>query len=439
MKKTILLIAVLLQCFSGHAQSEEFGMGLLPDDGQYDLLPCKATLNRQDYQGLPSNYSLRQYCPDPMSQKGYGTCTGWATAYAARTIAEAVRLKLTDRATITKEAFSPLFVYALIKEVHNDNCSNGSQVYKALQLMKHLGCVKKEHFNTLCADNVPQRLKDIAKLYKIDDFFPLFNRLSPVSITKIQKVKKAISQENPVVISMETPTSFHKAGLIWNGEDSSRRGRHALCVVGYDDGVAGGAFLIMNSWGKQWGDQGFTWIKYSDFEKYVYQAYELYVKKMDRNDLIQLPRTNSPKKIPGGVKIKLAGGAYVGSVYNQTLQTYTPARQIRQGSRFSIELTNDAPSYIYVLGIDANGRVSRLFPASDNISAAVTYRNSHLTIPGENDYLTKGSGTSGIKRLCVFYSKEELDFDQLISNMKLNSARSNLQLSSDVVPVTIDL
>ena len=417
MRKIVLTSALLLTSLSGYSQ-ELYMTGLLPDDGQYDQLPCKFTLHKQDYTSLPSSYSLKRYCPEPKSQSHYGTCTGWATAYAARTIAESVRLELTDKNKITDEAFSPLFIYALIKRSGDDNCQYGSQIYNALQLMKQVGVVKYEAFNVPCADNVSQQLKEMAKLYKINDFYTLFNRFSIFSISKVQKVKKAISQDNPVIIGMETPPSFHKAGRVWDGNDDGRHGRHALCVVGYDDSESGGAFLVMNSWGTRWGDNGFTWIKYRDFEKYVYQAYEMYVKKHNLRsirDLLQI--TPISTKLSGSIKLRLSNGNTLGSYYNQQQEVYKPSMQLGQNSRYCIDITNDEPSYIYVIGVDNHNKAVRIFPANDHVSAAVTYSNSHISIPSEDSYLPSPNSSDGFKRLCVLFSKDALDFDKVIRDM----------------------
>ncbi|MCA9060722.1 MAG: hypothetical protein KDA85_19555, partial [Planctomycetaceae bacterium] len=50
------------------------------------------------------------------------------------------------------------------------------------------------------------------------------------------------------------------------------RGGHAVCAVGYDDDLiitnphngqsTKGAFLIRNSWGTDWGDNGYGWLPY---------------------------------------------------------------------------------------------------------------------------------------------------------------------------------
>ena len=43
---------------------------------------------------------------------------------------------------------------------------------------------------------------------------------------------------------------------------------HAMVIIGYDDNMYGGAFEILNSWGEEWGDNGYIWIRESDLIKY---------------------------------------------------------------------------------------------------------------------------------------------------------------------------
>jgi hypothetical protein len=51
------------------------------------------------------------------------------------------------------------------------------------------------------------------------------------------------------------------------------RGSHALCIVGYDDNKqtadGPGAFRLVNSWGTDWGNQGYCWMSY-----YAVHAYK---------------------------------------------------------------------------------------------------------------------------------------------------------------------
>ena len=51
-----------------------------------------------------------------------------------------------------------------------------------------------------------------------------------------------------------------------------------MVVVGYDDYKNGGSFEVMNSWGPEFGDNGFVWIKYTDVKKYLDEGYVLEMK-----------------------------------------------------------------------------------------------------------------------------------------------------------------
>ena len=43
---------------------------------------------------------------------------------------------------------------------------------------------------------------------------------------------------------------------------------HAVTLIGYNDTINNGSFLILNSWGEKWGDRGMIWIPYKYFIKY---------------------------------------------------------------------------------------------------------------------------------------------------------------------------
>ena len=47
---------------------------------------------------------------------------------------------------------------------------------------------------------------------------------------------------------------------------------HAVTIIGFNDNKYGGCFEIMNSWGSEYGDNGFMWIKYDDLASIIYAA-----------------------------------------------------------------------------------------------------------------------------------------------------------------------
>jgi len=138
----ILLLSISFYSIIGNTQS--YKKGILPGvDSTYKSIPVKAKLTRSFYDGAPSYYSLKKYAPIPASQGQYGTCTGWAVAYAARTIIEAQLEGWTDKQTITSNAFSPTFQY---RQGSNKSNCNGAYTSEIVKSLKTIGSVPKKEF-----------------------------------------------------------------------------------------------------------------------------------------------------------------------------------------------------------------------------------------------------------------------------------------------------
>lgn len=73
-----------------------------------------------------------------------------------------------------------------------------------------------------------------------------------------EQLKKSIIAYGPCLMALPVYSSNYD---FWNG--SEFQGYHCVLVTGYDkDG-----FTIMNSWGKFWGDGGYTYIKNNEMNK----------------------------------------------------------------------------------------------------------------------------------------------------------------------------
>jgi len=96
-----------------------------------------------------------------------------------------------------------------------------------------------------------EQLEADAQRYKLE--------AAPLPIA-IDDVKKVLSGGCPVHVSMNTGSSFSNVGRdgVFNAAEaaSGRHGRHAMLIVGY----VGNFFTLKNSWGTDWGDQGFCYI-----------------------------------------------------------------------------------------------------------------------------------------------------------------------------------
>lgn len=406
MKQILITLSLLIIATLSNAQ--EYGMGLLRSAEKAAEMPHKAEYLSRGFEGLPAAYSLEKYCPTPMSQEGYGTCTAWSSAYAARTIAEAIAYGWTDKERIDNEAFSPWFVYNNIKESYDYDCKVGSYLEYAVSFLYTKGVAKKRDYFTPCTINIPQLITNKAYQYRIDEYSALFSLYHVVSSTqKIQKIKMSIANNRPVVFGADCYESFRKAKEKWNGVKDYLLGGHAMCVVAYDDAKYGGAFLIQNSWGTDWGVGGFSWITYSDFASVADEAFEIYVKPKNF-----ITKSNL---LSGSLKLQLSTGEEMRGTLNGGI--YKISGEYISGTRYRIYISNNQPAYVYVIGSDLQNNVSKVFPPNDRISPALTYKSNNIAIPDENWYVQMDN-TVGKDYVCVLYSAEELDIQTIISKIR---------------------
>lgn len=76
----------------------------------------------------------------------------------------------------------------------------------------------------------------------------------------LDDVRKVLSAGCPVHVSMNTGSAFSGVGRdgVFNAAEgpSGRHGRHAMLIVGY----VGNFLTLKNSWGTDWGDQGYCYV-----------------------------------------------------------------------------------------------------------------------------------------------------------------------------------
>jgi hypothetical protein len=226
----------------------------------------------------------------------------------------------------------------------------------------------------------------------------------------IQSVKKSIQEKKPVVIGMICPNSFFKARGVWSPteEPLESYGGHALCVVGYDDDQYGGSFEIQNSWGTEWGNEGYIWIKYSDFTKFVKYGFQF----------IDLPEPQPSKPdLAGQIKLLLSNGELMPiSLSTQTVNLYKTKIAYTYGTRFRIYISNNEPAYVYAISTDLSNKIMKIFPHNEGISAALTDKKNELPIPDEDHYV-QFDNQPGTDILAVLYSRDELNFNELIEKI----------------------
>jgi C1A family cysteine protease len=86
-------------------------------------------------------------------------------------------------------------------------------------------------------------------------------------------LKAALSEGQPVVIGLQVYESFQsdevaRSGIVPFPKKMAERilGGHAMLAVGYVDRGKSGAVIVRNSWGNEWGDQGYCYMPYKMFQ-----------------------------------------------------------------------------------------------------------------------------------------------------------------------------
>ena len=93
----------------------------------------------------------------------------------------------------------------------------------------------------------------------------------PDKLPTVQQLKEALIEHGPIAVPMVFDNCLrdYRSG-VFNEKTAGEVG-HVVLLIGWDD--AKGAWLIKNSWGEDWGEKGFGWIKYGSNDIGMYAAW----------------------------------------------------------------------------------------------------------------------------------------------------------------------
>ena len=206
---------------------------------------------------LPVSMDLSDKMPAVGNQGIQQSCVAWAIAYALKSYQEKQELG-------QQYLFSPSYIYNQI----NNGMNAPTYVTDALNLLSDQGVCQMDEmpYNENDWTSKPSEVaKADAKKFRIDFW-------RQVNVQDIKEVKAQLAAGYPVIIGADVTKEFiddgyaKKAAYIWT-EAGTSAGGHCMLLTGYNDQK--NAFKVMNSWGKEWGDEGFAWIDYKLFPEVV--------------------------------------------------------------------------------------------------------------------------------------------------------------------------
>jgi hypothetical protein len=225
---------------------------------------------RAPARAIPASRDLREDWWTIGDQKDTGSCVGWATAEGVLRwhLVQANRLPKTPR-------LSPRFTWMAAKETDQFVAqpttfieSDGTWLKAALDVSRKWGAVQ---------DSVLPFAS--GKLYpgEVATFYALSTQLKIAAYfnlgTDPADWRTWLAQNGPILTRLDVDSTWDKAtetkGKLTTYKPTTARGGHAVAMVGYTST----GFIIRNSWGTGWGDNGFAYASNAYAKKAFTEAY----------------------------------------------------------------------------------------------------------------------------------------------------------------------
>lgn len=305
---TVMAIMFTISIVSSSAISDPFGLDRATGNILTDDVPIPDTNEFPAASGsrLPSSVDLSESESFPCvgDQGQIGSCTAWATTYYQFGYQVAAMNSWNAKYDTTKQ-FSPRWTYNYI----NGGTNNGSTYHNAYDILKSQGAARYSEFAPTGVNNekeyrewcLDKNIMKEALSYRITDYKYLSyasytGKMTPITLPSsgcLSVMKSLLNSGNVLTFSTDIGQwDYQQLNNQYNSEFNNQYvcikrfnsgdfvKPHAMAIVGYDDNITydlngdniiqdyeKGAFKIANSWGTDYGNDGFIWVMYDALNK----------------------------------------------------------------------------------------------------------------------------------------------------------------------------
>lgn len=207
------------------------------------------TVKEVSIKSLPKTFDYRKDLLPVRNQGRQGSCFAFSIA--------AMKQWQEFKEHGLQEYFSPQFFYDNRSNAYDNNPDNdeGMTSRDAMKLLKTIGiCFEADYpynYAKKTRDEIPPEIYEKAKNFTIRSYARIYS---------IDDLKKSLFINGPCIITVPVYSYTHQ---MWKPQHKgqSHNGGHAMCVVGYNKE----GFILRNSWGRSWNEDGHCIFPYDDW------------------------------------------------------------------------------------------------------------------------------------------------------------------------------
>lgn len=250
----------------------QFGTGWLPDIPDFR----DYTIDHKDIRGMfrgaplsalkvPGQIDLRQYCSPVEDQKTIGSCTAQAVVGLVEYFQQRALGEFLDG--------SRRFLYKVTRKLYGFEGDTGAYVRGTLRALRIFGLCPEEYWKydvDKYDDEPPAFCYAFAQAYQAVKYYRIWDG-DPVKL--LDQLKASLAAGLPFAFGFTVYSSIWDPAVQASGDipfpkaGDQVEGGHAVMAVGYDESKR--RFLIRNSWGTDWGQQGYGTLPYEYVEKEI--------------------------------------------------------------------------------------------------------------------------------------------------------------------------
>ena len=224
---------------------------------------------------FPSSFKIQM--PPVINQGSDGSCVSMAVGYYSLS-AEIFYNSGAGTYDYSTNIFSPEFLFNNVKT--STQCSSGTTIPGNFNFLINTGCIlwKDAPYSWT---NGCEPFQSAAPKTKIKGY-------QQIASNNDTTIKSMLLLHHPFAFTFTADYSFYygrdydpanlvymngEPGYVWHSYSPELYGPHACTVVGWDDSKQ--AWLIVNSFGSAWGDNGYRWIDYKFFSYITQSAFTI--------------------------------------------------------------------------------------------------------------------------------------------------------------------